>query len=72
MRFFFPCFFQSLTNHDDTGLLVKQLKELETTNFIQPVCIESGSEKKLGYRRKLNVLHKGLLACSKRMLMLPV
>ncbi|VDK38426.1 unnamed protein product [Taenia asiatica] len=47
-----------LTNHDDTGLLVKQLKELETTNFIQPVCIESGSEKKWGYRRKLNVLHK--------------
>ncbi|KAH9284291.1 hypothetical protein ECG_02555 [Echinococcus granulosus] len=47
-----------LTNHDDTGLLAKQLRELEATNFIQPVCIESGPERKLGYRRKLNVLHK--------------
>ncbi|EUB56596.1 Alpha-adducin [Echinococcus granulosus] len=26
-----------LTNHDDTGLLAKQLRELEATNFIQPV-----------------------------------
>lgn len=49
----------SLTNFDDKALLMKQLKELEDTNFIQPVSIETGPEKKIGYRRKLNVLHKG-------------
>lgn len=38
---------------------MKQLKELEDTNFIQPVSIENGPEKKIGFRRKLNVLHKG-------------
>ncbi|VDD75293.1 unnamed protein product [Mesocestoides corti] len=47
-----------LTNVDDTGLLVKQLEELEKTNVIQPVCIESATDKKMGYRRKLHVLHK--------------
>ncbi|VUZ50078.1 unnamed protein product [Hymenolepis diminuta] len=48
----------SLTNLDDKVLLMKQLKELEDTNFIQPVSIENGPEKKIGFRRKLNVLHK--------------
>ncbi|VDL59364.1 unnamed protein product [Hymenolepis diminuta] len=47
-----------LTNLDDKVLLMKQLKELEDTNFIQPVSIENGPEKKIGFRRKLNVLHK--------------
>nr|CDS28611.1 expressed conserved protein [Hymenolepis microstoma] len=47
-----------LTNLDDKALLMKQLKELEDTNFIQPVFIENGPEKKVGYRRKLDVFHK--------------
>ncbi|KAL7060278.1 hypothetical protein AAHC03_010310 [Spirometra sp. Aus1] len=47
-----------ITNIDDVGLLTLQLKELQESNVIQSVSIDSAPTKKMGYRRNLQVLHK--------------